>query len=99
MKVPLTQIRFLYRARAQFGKKVGVVDGEQSWTYAQYFQRCHSLAKLLLSWKLDPSSRVAFLSYNTHHLLEAYYGVVLAHCIFLPLNIRLSAQGRNREDS
>ena len=92
MKVPLTQIRFLYRARDQFGKKVGVVDGEQSWTYEQFFQRCHSLAKLLLSWRLDPSSRVAFMSYNTHHLLEAYYGVVLAHCIFLPLNIRLSAQ-------
>ncbi len=92
MKIPLTQIRFLYRARDQFGKKVGVVDGEHTWTYEEYFQRCNRLANLLFSWKLVPSSRVAFLSYNTHHLLEAYYGVVLAHCIFLPLNIRLSAK-------
>ncbi len=45
MKIPLTQIRFLYRARDQFGKKVGVVDGEHTWTYEEYFQRCNRLAK------------------------------------------------------
>ncbi len=31
MKILLTQIRFLYRARDQFGKKVGIVDGEPYW--------------------------------------------------------------------
>ncbi len=92
MKIPLTPIRFLYRARDQFGKKVGVVDGEHSWTYERYIQRCHRLANLLLSWSVEPFSRVALLSYNTHHLLEAYYGVILAQGIFLPLNIRLSAE-------
>jgi len=46
MKIPLTQIRFLYRARDQFGKKVGVVDGEHTWTYEEYFQRCNRLANL-----------------------------------------------------
>lgn len=92
MNVPLTPIRFLYRARDQFGKKMGVVDGEQSWTYQQYAERCHRLAALLHSWGLQPSSRVAFLSYNTYHLLESYYGVVLAGGVFLPLNIRLSPE-------
>ena len=91
MNVPLTPIRFLYRAREQFGKKLGIIDGDLSWTYQQYADRCHQLANLLRSWNLQASSRVAFLSYNTHELLEAYYGVVLAQGIFLPLNIRLAA--------
>lgn len=91
MNVPLTPLRFLLRARQQFAKKIAVSDGEESWTYEQYADRCFQLAQLLSSWGLRPGSRVAFLSYNTHHLLEAYYGVVLAGGIFLPLNIRLSA--------
>ncbi|MDA2934970.1 long-chain-fatty-acid--CoA ligase [Acidobacteria bacterium AH-259-D05] len=90
MNLPLTPIRFLFRARDQFGEKVGVIDDEKSWNYHEYTRRCQKLANLLLSWNLKPFSRVAFLSYNTHHLLEAYYGVVLAQGIFLPLNIRLS---------
>ena len=90
MNVPLTPIRFLYRARDQFGRKVGIVDEPLSWTYQQYYERCVQLANLLLSWNLKPSSRVAFLSYNTHYLLEAYYGVLLAQGIFIPLNIRLN---------
>jgi acyl-CoA synthetase (AMP-forming)/AMP-acid ligase II len=34
---------------------------------------------------------VAFLSLNCHRLLEAYFGVLEARGILLPLNIRLAA--------
>ena len=34
--------------------------------------------------------RVAFLSTNCHRLLEAYYGVLEADCVLLPLNVRLA---------
>ena len=91
MKVPLTPIRFLYRARAQFGSKTAVIDGEDSWTYSQFADRCHRLAALLLSWGIPTGARVAFLSYNSHALLEAYYGVLLAEAVLLPLNVRLTA--------
>lgn len=92
MNIPLTPIRFLHRARDQFGKKVAVVDDPESWTYKEYVARCQQLANLLRSWNFEPHSRVAFLSYNTHHLLEAYYGVILAGGIPLPLNIRLTPE-------
>ena len=91
MNIPLTHIRFLERARLQFGRKTGIIDADSSWTYQEYAQRCRRLANLLLSWDLKPSSRVAFLSYNSYPLLEAYYGVVMAGGILLPLNIRLTA--------
>ena len=34
--------------------------------------------------------RVAWLGYNSHELLEAYYGVVQMGAVLLPLNIRLT---------
>ena len=91
MKVPLTPIRFLYRAREQFGSKRAIIEGEDSWTYSQFADRCHRLAALLLSWGIAPGARVAFLAYNSHALLEAYYGVLLAEAVLLPLNVRLTA--------
>ncbi|MBI4446368.1 MAG: long-chain-fatty-acid--CoA ligase [Acidobacteria bacterium] len=90
MKLPLTPLRFLARTRRQFASRVGVIDGNSVWTYAEYAERCCRLAALLRSWNLRTSGRVAFLSYNSHSLLEAYYGVPLAGGILLPLNIRLA---------
>ncbi len=90
MNVPLTHLRFLERAEVQFGPKTGVIDGESTWTYAQYAGRCRRLANVLERMGVSPGSRVACLSYNTHHLLEAYYGVNLAGAVLVPLNIRLS---------
>ena len=92
MNVPLTPLRFLDRARVQFGDKIAVIDGDSRWTYRQYADRCHRLANLQRSWNLPPSSRMAILCYNTHHLLEAYYGIGLAGNVMLPLNIRLLDQ-------
>ncbi len=91
MKIPLTHLRFLDRAEAQFGRKTGVIDGESSWTYDEYASRCRRLASLLKGMNLSAGARVAYLAYNTHHLLEAYYGVNLAGCTLVPLNIRLSS--------
>ena len=91
MKVPLTPIRFLYRARDQFGSKRAIIEDEDSWTYSQFSDRCHRLASLLLSWGISTGARVAFLSYNSHALLEAYFGVLLAEAVLLPLNVRLTA--------
>ena len=90
MNIPLTHLRFLDRAEAQFGGKTGVIDGESSWTYVEYASRCRQLANSLQKMNLSPGSRVACLAYNTHHLLEAYYGVNLAGGVLVPLNIRLS---------
>jgi fatty-acyl-CoA synthase len=41
---------------------------------------------------LKPADRVAYLSFNCHRLLEAYYGVPQIGAILLPLNIRLSPE-------
>ena len=92
MKIPLTPIRFLRYAREQFPNKVGVVCGDQRFTYLQFAERAARLAGALVARRAQPGDRIAILSTNCHRLLEAYYGILGAGCILLPLNIRLAPQ-------
>jgi fatty-acyl-CoA synthase len=90
MIIPLTPIRCLYRAVDLYGSKEAVISGPSRFTYRQFAQRCERLASALASQGIRPGDRVAYLSFNTHKLLEGYYGVVMAHAIVMPLNVRLT---------
>ena len=90
MHVPLTPMRCLYRAIDLYGRKEGVVCGQHRFTYAQFGERCERLAAGLLSEGIQKGDRVAYLSFNTHQLLEGYFGVPLAGAIVMPLNVRLT---------
>ncbi len=92
MFVPLTPLEFRDRAEALYGKKIGVIDGDKQFTYAQFGERTHRLANALRKLGIDKGDRVSFITYNTHQLLEAYYGVVEAGAILNPINIRLTPQ-------
>lgn len=97
MNVPLTPLDFLERARRLFGPLEAVVETDgfnarRRYTYSQFAERAHRLAHGLRNGLgCKPGDRVAYLAPNTPELLEAYFGVVLAGCILVPLNIRLSA--------
>jgi len=91
MNIPLTPIRFLRYAKEQFASKTAVVCGEDRFTYAQFADRASRLGGALQHAGIQAGDRVAFLSTNCHRLLEAYYGVLEAGAILLPLNIRLSS--------
>jgi fatty-acyl-CoA synthase len=88
--VPLSVLEFRDRAETYFGEKVGVVDGEKRFTYRQFGERTHRLANALVELGVEPGDRVSFLTYNTHQLLEAYYGVLEAGAVLNPINIRLT---------
>jgi len=92
MNIPLTPLRFLRYAEQQFPRRTGVVCGKGSFTYEQCAERVSRLAGALRKIGVQPGDRVAFLSTNCHRLLEAYYGVLEAGAVLLPLNIRLAAQ-------
>src|ERR1700693_3693427 len=88
--VPLTPIRCLHRAVALLATKMGIVSGTRQFTYAEFGERCERLATALPKEGVQHGDRVAYLSFNTHQLLEGYYGVVQARAIVMPLNVRLS---------
>ena len=90
MPVPLTPVRCLHRAVDLFGSKIGVVCGDQHFTYQEFGKRAETLASALTKTGIQKGDRVAYLSFNTHQLLEGYYGVVQAGAIVMPLNVRLS---------
>ncbi len=92
MILPLTPVRFKRHAARIFGKKEGIVCENLRLTYSQFDERCDRLSAALLRLGLKKGERVAFLSFNCHRLLEAYFGVPQLGAILLPLNIRLSAE-------
>jgi fatty-acyl-CoA synthase len=90
MFVPLTPLRCLHRAVDLFGSRIGVVSGDQQFTYAELGKRAERLATGLQKLGIVAGDRVAYLTYNNHQLLEGYFGVLQARAILMPLNIRLS---------
>jgi fatty-acyl-CoA synthase len=87
--VPLSVLDFRDRAATYFGDKVGVIDGDVELTYRAWAGRTHRLANALVDLGIEPGDRVSFITYNTHHLLEGYYGVLEAGAVLNPINIRL----------
>jgi acyl-CoA synthetase (AMP-forming)/AMP-acid ligase II len=92
MILPLTPIRFKRHAARLYGRREGVVCGEARFTYAQFNERCDRLSGVLQKLGVQKGDRVAYLSFNCHRLLEAYFGVPQLEAILLPLNIRLSPE-------
>lgn len=90
MFVPLTPLRCLHRAMDLYGSRIGVVSGDRQFTYAELGQRAERLATGLEKLGIAAGDRVAYLCYNNHQLLEAYFGVIQARAILMPLNVRLS---------
>ena len=90
MNIPLTPLRFLRYAEQQYPRRTAVVCNQERFTYAEFADRTRRLAGALRRAGVHPGDRVAFLSANCHRLLEAYYGVLEAGGVLLPLNIRLA---------
>src|SRR5579864_365906 len=90
MNIPLTPLRCLRYAEQQYPYRTAIVCGQDRFTYAQFAERSARLAGALRQAGVKAGDRVAFLSLNCHRLLEAYYGVLEAGAVLLPLNIRLA---------
>jgi fatty-acyl-CoA synthase len=92
MLLPLTPVRLKRHAGQLFGRKVGVVCGDDRFTYREFNERADRLSAALLRLGVRKGDRVAYLSFNCHRLLEAYYGVPQIGAILLAMNIRLTPE-------
>ena len=90
MKIPLTPLRCLHRGIDLYGAKEGVVCHAKRFTYAAFGERCEKLASALQRAGVKAGDRIGYLSFNTHQLLEGYFGVPQARAIVMPLNVRLT---------
>ena len=88
---PLTPTAFLRRSATVFADRIAVIDGDLTFTYAEFYRRALKLAGALRALGVHDGARAAVLAPNTHMLLEAHYGVPLAGAVLVALNQRLTA--------
>ena len=92
MKLPLLVGEFLGRARSIYPDATGAVCGGGRFTYRELGERIDRFSNALLQLGVAKGDVVAYLCFNCHRLLEAYYAVPQLGAILLPINIRLSAK-------
>ena len=88
---PLTPTAFLRRAAQVFGDRLGVIDADARFTYAQFLERNLKFAGALERLGVVPGDRVALLAGNSHVMLAGHYAVPFAGAVLVPLNIRATA--------
>ena len=91
METPLTPLEFARRARKLYPERVAVIDGDASWTYAQFLDRCDRWSTALQELGIGSGDRVAYLAPNSHAQLESFYAVPQIGAVLVPLNHRLIA--------
>jgi fatty-acyl-CoA synthase len=93
METPLTPLEFARRARRLYGGREAVVDGDQRWTYEQFFERCDRWARVLQKeLGVQKGDRVAYICTNKHAQLESFYAVPQIGAVVVPINYRLIAE-------
>ncbi|MFN8215192.1 MAG: class I adenylate-forming enzyme family protein [Solirubrobacterales bacterium] len=76
-------------ARAQ-GRRPAVVSDEVEWSYAELWDRTLAIARHLLhDLHLRPGDRVAIAGTNEPDYLAAYFGVLRAGCVVVPLSVMI----------
>ena len=91
METPLTPMEFMRRTRKLYSSREGVVDGEQRWTYGEFFDRCDRWSAALQRMGVKQGDRVAYIAPNTHAQLESFYAVPQLGAVLVPINFRLVA--------
>jgi fatty-acyl-CoA synthase len=87
----LTPVAFLERSGYVHATRVAVVDGDTSFTWAEFRARSRRLASALRAEGVRKDDRVAFLALNSEPLLLAHFGVPQAGAILVAINTRLNA--------
>ena len=72
-------------------EKVAVVEGDQRTTYADLWRDARRCATALAERGLGPGSRVALLAPNVTDFVRAYYGVLAAGGVVVPVPTLLNA--------
>ena len=87
----LTPIRLLDRAADVFPDRTAVIDGNRRVTWADYAQRCRSLARGLIGAGIQRGDTVSILATNIPAMLDAQFGVPMSGAVLNCINVRLDA--------
>jgi len=88
---PLTPLSFLRRAADVFPNRPAVVYQDRCYTWQQYAERCHALARAVIAAGIQRGDTVSIMAPNIPEMLEAHFGVPMAGAVLNCINIRLDA--------
>jgi fatty-acyl-CoA synthase len=89
---PLTPLSFLARSAAVFPDQLAIVNGEQHFTYRDFYARSRKLASALARRGIGKGDTVSVMLANTPPMLEAHYGVPMTKAVLHAINTRLDAR-------
>jgi fatty-acyl-CoA synthase len=89
----LTPTDFLLRSAEVHGDRTAIVDGDRTFSYADFASRSSAMTGWLAEAGVQAGDRVAVLCTNGHVMLEAHHGIPMRGAVLVPLNIRLSVPG------
>ena len=75
-----------------YSKKVGLIDGNKSFTYKGINVRTNRLSNGMRNLGLKKGDKVAFMANSCHQFVEAYFAVAKAGLIIVPVNARFSSE-------
>src|SRR3546814_6225189 len=83
MELPLTPLDLLARIRRSAPDRVGVIEGEASWTYRDLGERCDRLGHALQrDIGLRPGQVVAWLGRSEEHTSELQSLMRISYAVF-----------------
>ena len=88
---PLTPLTLLGRAADVYGDRTAVIYNDRRWTWTQYAERCHKLARALIKLGVQRGDTVSIFAMNIPAMLEAQFGIPLSGAVINCLNTRLEA--------
>ncbi|CAG4900383.1 unnamed protein product [Acidocella sp. C78] len=77
---------------AQASRREIVYRGDTRLTYTQFVARVHRFGGLLGALGAGMGTRVAFMDWDSHRYLEAYFAVPMSGAVLMMVNIRLSPE-------
>ncbi|HEX9057163.1 MAG TPA: long-chain-fatty-acid--CoA ligase [Ktedonobacterales bacterium] len=86
----LTPLAFFERSVSVFPERPAIIDGDRTYTYAEFGERVRRLASALQRAGIQRDDRVAYLAPNAAPLEEAHFGVPMSGAILVAINVRLS---------
>ncbi|MBI5164109.1 MAG: acyl-CoA synthetase [Magnetospirillum sp.] len=90
--VPLTPLSLIERAASVYPDHLSVIHGEQTFTWAQSYERARRLASALSRRGIGFGDTVAVMAPNVPAIFEAHFGVPMVGAVLNALNIRLDAE-------
>jgi len=81
----------LYASRT-FPNKIAIIDGDETYTYRQFYERTAKLKASIKELHVKKGDRVGLLMLNNYRYLEIMYGITALGAIVVPINVRLNIE-------